>query len=380
VGGIICFFLFSLKVSEPVFQGKTASYWVDHIDTSDEAEKALRQIGTNAIPMLLAKLQAKDSKFKTWLIALADKQDFMEINFKTAEDEYRLAVKGFGILGENATSAVPALIEMYDRNPTVNERIAMVVGNIGPSAKAAIPSLMRRAASTNNDVRDSAVFALGQIHSAPESVVPMLIKALGDPFQQVRSDAVRGLAAFGTNSKAAIPILLDLASDSHPVIRSEVMDALRLTQGDSRVVVPVLKRALGDSNDFVRARAAYALGAFGTNSIPAIPSLLALAADTNFRVRDLTVCALGEIQSEPQIVVPVLIKALNDRDSRWIRANAAEGLGNFGTNATEAIPALIELYFNEKKRFGADEPDIVGKIRESIKKISPEAATKAGVQ
>ena len=160
------------------------------------------------------------------------------------------------------------------------------------------------------------------------------------------------------------------------------MWVLRRTHEEPQVVVPVLVNALSDSSVFVRARAAQALGAFGTNAIPAVPLLLELAAETNETVRDLAVVALGEIHSEPQLVVPMLTGVLSDPKD-WIRANAAEGLGNFGTNAIPAIPALLELYFSEQNRpprTRTDMPDTIGMVRESLKKIDPETATKAGIK
>lgn len=176
---------------------------------------------------------------------------------------------------------------------------------------------------------------------------------------------------------------MKLAADTNETIRVDVMDALRLTRGEPQVVVPVLTNALADSSDYVRARAAFALSVFGTNSRPAIPLLLRLTTETNGAVRDLAICALGEIRSEPQLVVPVLIDALGDRDE-WIQANAADGLGNFGTNASSALHALIELYRKEEKRgprtIRSDQPNTVRIVATSIKQIDPEAAAKEGIK
>lgn len=385
-GGIIWFVLAPYEPPEPVYQGRSLSYWLDRYDSSSrtEAEEAVLKIGTNAIPTLLRKLQAKDSGLKRKLVALAEKQDFINFNFKTAEDEYNPAVEGFRILGDQAKDAVPALITMYDQSPPpdLRERIAMALGNIGPSAKSAIPSLLRGVTNTDDRVRESAISALCWIHSESDLVVRALTKALSDPAQGVQLEAAKGLVSFGANVKAAIPVLLDLAADRDETVRSEVMWVLRRTHEEPQVVVPVLVNALSDSSVFVRARAAQALGAFGTNAIPAVPLLLELAAETNETVRDLAVVALGEIHSEPQLVVPMLTGVLSDPKD-WIRANAAEGLGNFGTNAIPAIPALLELYFSEQNRpprTRTDMPDTIGMVRESLKKIDPETATKAGIK
>jgi HEAT repeat protein len=368
---------------EPVHRGKSLSYWLDRSATREvEAEAAVLNIGTNCIPTLLRKLQAKDPQLKVKLLELAEKQDFIDINCKTAEDEHVRAINGFRLLGDRAREAIGALTNLYAVGPPdLQERIAEALGAIGPSSKTAIPLLICGMDSTNAKVRESAASALWQIRSEPERVVPALMKALHDPVQPVQFNAIGGLACFGTNARAAIPALLSLAGDKNETVRSEIMDALRLTRGEPQVVVPVLATALTDSSPFVRGRAAYALGAFGTNAMPTIPLLLELAKETNDTVRDLAVISLGEIHSEPQVTVPALTKALRDPVD-WIQANAAEGLGKFGTNAILAVPALVELYLNEQNRpppTRADKPKTAVTIRESLLQIDPIAAAKAGV-
>jgi hypothetical protein len=112
-----------------------------------------------------------------------------------------------------------------------------------------------------------------------------------------------------------------------------------------------------------------------------IPLLLELAKETNDTVRDLAVFSLREIHSEPQVTVPVLTQALRDPVD-WIKANAAEGLGNFGTNAIQAVPALVELYLYAQKQpppTRTDRPNTAAIIRKSLLQIDPIAAAKAGV-
>ncbi len=376
----------SLGEREPVYQGKNLSSWLKLADESgrQDAADALAQIGTNAVPLLVRKLQAKDSPIKKALIALADRQTLININFRTAGDERILAIKGFGILSEKAECAVPILVGLYarSRDPVFRERVSEVLGKIGPAARTAVPTLIQGLADTNSAVREAAASALWQIRSEPTLVVPALMKALSDPSQTVRTEAMGGLAVLGTNARPAIPLFLQLASDPDENIRSEAMDALRLTRGEPQLVVPVLTNALNDSNSFVRGRAAFALSVFGTNARPAIPKLLRMAVETNNTVRDLAVVALAEVGSEPEIVVPALVKALSD-PGEWIRANAAEGLGNFSTNARAAIPALIELYVQEQQRAtppAPNRPRLTEIVGQALKQIDPVAAEKAGVK
>ncbi len=57
------------------------------------------------------------------------------------------------------------------------------------------------------------------------------------------------------------------------------------------------------------------------------------------RARIIAVRTLPHRKADAALVVPALIEALNDKDGD-IRVSAALGLGSFGEQAKEAIPAL----------------------------------------
>jgi hypothetical protein len=63
---------------------------------------------TNAIPTLLGNLQTKDSALKRTLAALG-------LRYTSAEICHMRAERGFKALEADASNAVPALIEIYDR-------------------------------------------------------------------------------------------------------------------------------------------------------------------------------------------------------------------------------------------------------------------------
>src|SRR5260370_12669481 len=86
------------RPDEPVYQGKSLSYWCDHCaansflssdqELQEQAGIAIRAIGTNAIPTLLRMLKARDSKFKLGLIQLTRKQHFFDFKWRTAESKH----------------------------------------------------------------------------------------------------------------------------------------------------------------------------------------------------------------------------------------------------------------------------------------------------
>ncbi len=85
-----------------------------------------------------------------------------------------------------------------------------------------------------------------------------------------------------------------------------------------------------------------ALGYIGPAATNAIPFLLAWLTDTNATVRWNTALTLGRIHLQPEIVVPALVRRLDDGDP-WVRHDAVKALGAFGPAARAATPALIRL-------------------------------------
>jgi hypothetical protein len=81
-----------LREREPVYQGKPLSSWLIAVYSTtgtpeaqeEQANAAVRQVGTNVLPTLLRMLRAKDSPLKVKLMALADKQHVIKISYTPA--------------------------------------------------------------------------------------------------------------------------------------------------------------------------------------------------------------------------------------------------------------------------------------------------------
>src|SRR5579863_6996808 len=135
---------------EPVYQGKTLSAWLEDCDKSrwvgtewQEANEAVRHIGTKAIPTLLDKLRRKDSPLSLKLLALARRQPFITIHHVPAPALNHKAAVGFEALGSAAQAAVPDLIKIFNENISAESQCetAISLGWIGPGARAAVPAL-----------------------------------------------------------------------------------------------------------------------------------------------------------------------------------------------------------------------------------------------
>ncbi|MDB6022240.1 MAG: repeat protein [Pedosphaera sp.] len=214
---------------EPIYQGKPLSFWLKGYDsgnypgtntalapTRQEAETALRHLGSNALPVLLGMLRTPDSPFRDMLFGLARQQRFFKIKPPMpSATQHNVALWGLCTLGVNASNALPQLMDIYERSPNhlSQQIIPAVLSGIGPPAKVAIPLLIRGTANTNDNVRMNSVYALGQIQAEPDLVVPVLIKCLHDASPPFRANAARSLAAFGNGARPAAPALLALLKE-----------------------------------------------------------------------------------------------------------------------------------------------------------------------
>jgi HEAT repeat protein len=234
-----------LRPSEPSYQGKSLSAWLEDYNQRlnymerpavDEAVSQIRtavsHIGTNAILTLLKMLRAHDSPLKKKFIGFFGRQHFVRINFTTDEEKNVQAAFAFAALGPEASNAVPELIGIYDESISPQSQWCTVasIGGIGPAAKSAIPTLLRALKATNYVLRYYAVLALRGIHSEPETVVPALMEHLQDSNLSVCGSATEALGAFGTNARAAIPILIQKTNAPGwrtPYMRNSVANNLK---------------------------------------------------------------------------------------------------------------------------------------------------------
>ena len=220
----LVWFLVNQVPREPVYRGKALTLWLRTYASSsssgrhsrewNEADDAVRHIGTNCIPVLLHMIREKNSKLTLRLVALAQKQRLIKIHFVPAAEQNVEASRAFIVLGDMAKDAVPALVKMCDEDISTDSQSAIedALAWIGPAAKPAIPLFLRAATNSNLRVRANALWALGEIHAEPQLCVPQLIHALGDSNDWARLCAAHALGMFGTDAQSAVPSLTELTN------------------------------------------------------------------------------------------------------------------------------------------------------------------------
>ncbi len=148
-----------LRPRDPVSAGKPLSYWLEQIalnpGSADEAVSAVRLMGTNVIPRLLADLRGDRRMLWRYRVnRLLDKQRLISLRFHGLEDRRRRAKWGFFALAAHATPAIPWLVLEIEAKPVPAEELY---------ALAFTPVFTQMLQSTNPRTKAKAEIALNHI-------------------------------------------------------------------------------------------------------------------------------------------------------------------------------------------------------------------------
>jgi HEAT repeat protein len=313
------------------------------------------------------------------------------------------ALHSIASMGE---AAMPALLKALD-HPEARYWAILVIGELGPKAKLAVPQLTKLLRDESVQIRREAVMALGAIGKDAAPAVPGMIAALNDQTASVRFGAAYALGILGPDAKTAIPPLtaalngddefmrveaawalarikekdpaaMDTAvkvltagitSKDNAVKRASVRALLDLRPGPAKVL-PALKTAFDAADPTVVNEALGAIAEAGDVAIPAI-----LAAMKIKEARGHAVVILDQMDADGPKVVEALLEALGD-DRADIRAEICFALAGIGPKAAAATPALVKLLSDDSERVRYGATFALGKIGPQAKAAVP-ALTKA---
>jgi len=235
---VVCSAWLALRRPEPTHAGKSLTDWLyqyadehakfvadygieqDFGEYESSSRSAIREMGPNALPLLLDMLRTKDSSF----IALLLSRNINEVPFRTAKDFRILANYGFHALGSEARCAVPALTALLD-DPEIRGTALDCLGNIGPEAKGAIPALIRLLDDTNRIDRWNATVTMGKIHMIPQLAVPALMEKLTET-NDILFTTISAIGKFGEHARPAIPALMQFQHHDKDLVRLEATNAI----------------------------------------------------------------------------------------------------------------------------------------------------------
>jgi hypothetical protein len=246
--------VFALRPSEPEYQGRRLSEWLEDLSRtpypekgSDQAAKAIREMGTNAIPFLVGTLKAKDSTLKIRFVELVRKQKLFPIPLRLAGERRNTSCDAFLILGSRAKAAIPEITTLLDDSALFGDA-SMSLFAIGNDS---VPALRQSCNHTNPDVRTEAAWVLSKFVPKHRG---------GFTTSYYPSGSTNRVFAFSlTLGDDDIVALAENLNDPDPKVRRASAEALEWLSGLAKPAVPALIKALDDSDRFVRESAAKAL-------------------------------------------------------------------------------------------------------------------------
>jgi hypothetical protein len=235
LGGLLLLAIFAVMAwqstgpSEPVYEGKPLSHWLQgHTASSaadppygsagwQKANEVLKRAGTNALPTMLKLIAAKDPPPRVLkLMQFFRYPNMLFKNYRYASTRNEEARYAFEVLGRTAAPAVPALVKIYERNvsPESKRCVASALHSIGKAAQPALPALLNDFTNANRQERFDAVTATISIGGDPKILILALQSMLKDPMHEIRANAAVALdVGFGSRARASVPALLEARDD-----------------------------------------------------------------------------------------------------------------------------------------------------------------------
>ena len=344
---------------EPVYQGKGLSVWLEDPRPDwvrPTTGRAIRAMGTDALPTLLKMVQIRDSTVRRAFRELCNRQALLRLHIRPVEDIQREAVRGFMALGPIAKPAVPKLARLLeDDDPQVRYYAALCLGSLGPTSHDAVPAL--------------------------SSYLTRLLKTRTGSQWNVKEEygAAYALCEIGPAAQSAIAQLTALSTLTNSVdwgTRAFAQAALLKIRGDS--LLP-LAEALKDTSDETRwfnEKGGNIIFDLGTNAEPVIPVLLGVLQQTNtsIRIQRGAIQVLALVHARPESCIPAITPFLLSTNS-VLRHDSLRALSAFGSAARKqgSVSEIVRCL---------NDPDAFVRTlaTNALLRIDPEAAAKAGVK
>lgn len=155
---------------EPRYDGRSLSEWLkehrraEHallMNNDPEAEEmrrastnAIMRIGKAAVPFLVEKVAAKDSRLKLRLNSWLDGQKIIRFRLSEAYGERSLGMEGIYILGKDAAGAAPSLLKLTgDPDDQVRWTALCCLSYIKPKQEVFLPILLQTVHDPATEVR-----------------------------------------------------------------------------------------------------------------------------------------------------------------------------------------------------------------------------------
>lgn len=325
-----------------LYQGKDAWQWAQQYSHSPgpneriEAATALREMGSQAVPLLLSKLRTKESlprKVRLWLgsklptrMGRGLTRGLEPISFVSIQSA---AARGLSAVGTNAGAAVPALIqEMRGPDLQLTWDAAVALGEIGGAAVLELIPLLE---DSRVPVRHAAAYALGRIGEPALVAAPALIRHLTDPDPTIQTSVRVALESIGP---AAGALVLRVVQENRGETRRAAARALVVIRPRAALTLPVLTELARDSEAEARVIALETLAGLRVNHTNALALYRNGLTDSNALVRAAGARALGEMFWKTRADVPLLAGVQTNDTDEGVRVAAQKAIEKILAYAT----------------------------------------------
>jgi hypothetical protein len=166
------------KSTEPSYEGKSLSVWLRDFDNFNltpeqraKAPKAIRQMGSAAVPFLVERLSEAQLKVieldaKKW----RERQEIAAYTIDLPANPRREAMAALDALGPAAVGALPTLEKLLSRDPPDTQAL-YIAARIGP---AGVPLLTNSLTNNNKLVRIQAQICLDMMASHSVVLYPLI--------------------------------------------------------------------------------------------------------------------------------------------------------------------------------------------------------------
>lgn len=266
-------------------------------------------------------------------------------------------------MGPAAKSAVPALSRvLQDKDPEDRMQALIALGEIGPDAATAVSAITAALNDKEDSVAYAAAFALGKIGA--KSATAALEKTVKDEDPFLAMISAWALAMINRQDEPtmdrAIEVLANGARHEKVFFRSAAVRGLaELKTGRGRTI-PTLVAALKDPEPEVMANSLGGLVALGSAAVPELSKAL---ADQHLQIP--AAVALARIGPAAKGALPALMSALKSDNPEFHR-EAHFALAALGPEAAAAVPSLI-------KCLEGDDPEAKYSAAYALGKVGPAA-------
>jgi HEAT repeat protein len=250
------------------------------------------------------------------------------------------AAKMLGAIPASTSAAGPLCQAMLDGDYDVKRAAANALKQVRVADPAVLPQLIEGADAPLDDVQAIAIELIGDLGEAAIDTLNLLEQKIRHYDHSIQQAAAKSMSRIG---EKAIPVLLELTQEEIQTIEDLAIEALQQMEGDTSATL--LRFFLDESAPLsIRWNAYKSMSQVQAEtklSVPldAIATLLEDKEDS-LRFAAFTLLAQTDVQDEN---LWKCTKGLDDHD--WqIRACAAHQLGQMGTKAIEAYPALLRCF------------------------------------